>query len=188
MELVLILIILAFGAVRFIQHGDDDVPSSTSEGAEPDTEPPERGGGVDYSFNPATGLPMWHEGPGSLDIEGNMWGFDDETLPLHRHPVDQSVFHGFDEQFGHEWEHPAINPATGLPMVLGSPGGVDVAGNPYGSNLDDGFSRGDLFASDWGSGSHGTGDFHDSFGSGSSSLASFDSGSGSSGTGFGSDW
>src|SRR5690606_26563758 len=80
MELVLILIILAFGAVRFIQHGDDDVPSSTSEGAEPDTEPPERGGGVDYSFNPATGLPMWHEGPGGLDIEGNMWGFDDETL------------------------------------------------------------------------------------------------------------
>lgn len=187
MELLLILIILAFGAVRFIQFGDDDLPSS-SECAEPDAESTERGVSVDYSFNPATGLPMLHEGPGGLDIEGNMWGFDDETLPMHRHPADQSLFHGFEEPLGHELEHPMINPATGLLMVLGSTGGLDVGGNPYGSNLDDTLSRGGLFDSDWGSGSHGTDDYHDSLESGSSSLDSFDFGSGSSGTGFDSDW
>lgn len=30
-----------------------------------------------------------------------------------------------------------INPATGLPMLSGDCSGVDVAGNPYGCDLDD---------------------------------------------------
>jgi len=33
-------------------------------------------------------------------------------------------------------DSPRINPATGLPMVTPGIGGVDVAGNPFGLNLD----------------------------------------------------
>lgn len=187
MELLLILFILACGVMCFILLTDDALPSA-NEGAEPDAELAEREPDVDYSFNPTTGLPMWDEGPDGLDLEGNMWSSDDETLPMHRHPADQSLFHDSDELFGLELEHSTINPATGLPMM----GGLDVDGNPYGSsNLDDTFSSGGGFESDWGSDLHGTGSIDDSFGSGSSSLDSFDSGSGSSGlsgTGFGSDW
>lgn len=47
----------------------------------------------------------------------------------------------FDDFFGPDvgrdpWPTPVINPATGLPMTGGF-GSVDVAGNPYGVDLDD---------------------------------------------------
>lgn len=182
MELLLILFILVLGGVRLTQLRSDDWPR-VSEGAEPNAGGAERGADDDFSFNPATGLPMWGSEPDSLDLEGNMWGFDDETLPMHRHPADQRLSHRFDGSFGTELDHPMINPATGLLMV----GAVDVAGNFYGSSLGS-TSSARAFDSDWGLGSNGIGDFHDSFGSGVDSLGSFDSGPGSSGAGFDSDW
>lgn len=66
------------------------------------------------------------------------------------------LFDRFAQLFGGNWhssgsgpdlrEQTAINPATGLPMV-GGQGGVDVAGNPFGTDLhrhrDDDWSRHD---------------------------------------------
>jgi|APLak6261664640_1056046.scaffolds.fasta_scaffold04063_2 hypothetical protein len=65
---------------------------------------------------------------------------------------------------------PDINPANGLPMIDGSH--IDVAGNPYGSDLSHDTSS---YNHDWGSSSHDWG----------SSSSSFDS---SSSFGGGSDW
>src|SRR5690606_27999581 len=118
MEILLILIALAFGTVRFLQLKDDDLPSIDGE-EKLDADPVGHGPGADYSYNPATGLPMLHGGPDGLDIEGNMWGFDDEMLSMHRHPADQSLLHDFDELFSHEAVGSAANPATGLPMISG---------------------------------------------------------------------
>ena len=43
----------------------------------------------------------------------------------------------FSPGMGHDmWPATEINPATGLPMT-GGIGGVDMAGNPYGCDLDD---------------------------------------------------
>lgn len=187
MELLLILFILVLGGVVMTQLRNDDW-SRVSEGTERNAGGAERGADDDFSFNPATGLPMWGSELDSLDLEGNMWGFGDETLPMHRHPADQRLSHRLNEPFDEEPRHFMTNPATGLPMAFGGAGGLDVAGNPYGTNLDDVFSRGGAFESGVGAGFHDPGGIHDSFGSGSSSLGSFDSGSSSSGAGFGSDW
>ena len=188
MEVLIVLAILVIGAVRLSKLGgerpDHHGSGRTPDDLTPGPVPQQPGSGHDYAINPATGLPMLHGSAGGFDIEGNLYGFDDETLPMHRHPADRPL----DEIFGHESSAPWINPATGLPMISDSPAGVDVGGNPYGSNLDDVSSHGGLLKSGFGSGSYDTSSFHDSFGSGSSSLDSFDSGSGSSGSGFGSDW
>ena len=45
-----------------------------------------------------------------------------------------------------------VNPATGLPMLDGDAcGGVDVGGNPYGTDLHDGWSSNGLFDDPWSS-------------------------------------
>lgn len=194
MEIFLVLAIVALGAVRLVKLGDessDPGPGNAPDHSAADADSEWSGTGLDYTINPANGLPMILKGPGGFDIEGNPYGFDDHTPPMHQHPADWAR----DEIFGHESAGPLINPATGLPMMSDSPAGVDVAGNPYGFNLDDTLPHGsNLFGSDFGSGLHGGSDLHDSFGSGSSSLDSFGSdsssgfGSGMSGSGFGSDW
>lgn len=59
----------------------------------------------------------------------------------------------FSPGMGHDtWAATEINPATGLPMT-GGIGGVDMAGNPYGVDLDDHHSR-DIF--DWPTGGFGS--------------------------------
>lgn len=59
----------------------------------------------------------------------------------HSHNVDTDSTNIPSADFGSMFdESPGINPATGLPMI--SSGGVDVAGNPYGTDLSD-----DLFSS-----------------------------------------
>lgn len=186
MEMMLILAILVIGAVRLVRIDDEssDRDARDAQGGTGFAEEPQRSGaGFADSINPATGLPMLLDGPGGFDIDGNMWGFDDETLSMHRHPADRLLLDG---AFGDHSSGPRINPATGLPMISDSPASFDVGGNPYGSRSDDVFSHDSPFGSDFGSGSHGISDFHDSFGSGSGSMDSF--GSGSSGSGFGSDW
>lgn len=49
----------------------------------------------------------------------------------------KNVFDFFGWSTGSETNHnepdaPVVNPATGLPMLDNSPGGVDVGGSPYG--------------------------------------------------------
>ena len=187
MEVLLVLAIIAIGAARLLKLGDEQLDHG-SDGARNDPNPEvseeQPDSGVNYMVNPATGLPMMHDGPGGLDIEGNFYGSDDEALSIHRHPVDRSL----GEIFEHEGSGPWINPATGLSMISGSSAGVDVGGNPYGSRLDDTFSHEIPFGSDFGHDSHGISDFHDSSGSGSGSMDLFGSHSESSGSGFGSDW
>lgn len=67
----------------------------------------------------------------------------------------------------------AINPATGLPMVGGC-GGVDVAGNPWGTDLhhDDAWSSPEISGldDDWSSPSGWDDPFASSWDSGGSSL------------------
>lgn len=60
------------------------------------------------------------------------------------------------------WDDNAINPANGLPMVGGT-GGIDVEGNPYGTDFshDDTFGAGSSFDDSFSS-------MDDSFSSGSS--------------------
>jgi len=44
----------------------------------------------------------------------------------------------------------SVNPATGLPMLDSDAcGGVDVGGNPYGTDLHDGWSSNGLFDDPW---------------------------------------
>ncbi len=51
----------------------------------------------------------------------------------------------FSPGMGHDtWTATEINPATGLPMIAGI-GSVDVAGNPYGEDLDDHLRSHDSF-------------------------------------------
>lgn len=65
-------------------------------------------------------------------------------------------------------EGPTINPATGLPMITPGIGGVDVAGNPFGHNLD---RRDDHHAPHSHDGHHHRHDHHHhSFGSTGSSF------------------
>jgi len=59
----------------------------------------------DFLINPASGLPMVG-GIGGFDVAGNLFGMNLS----------------------------AINPANGLPMVGGIAGGLDVEGNPYGTD------------------------------------------------------
>jgi len=66
-----------------------------------------------------------------------------------------------------------INPATGLPMVGDSCAGVDVMGNPYGTDLHDTFSTDHGLHSD----NDGFGSSHDSFGSSFDSFDCWSSGS-----------
>lgn len=42
---------------------------------------------------------------------------------------------------------PVVNPATGLPMIDNSTGGMDVAGNPYGQDVHQHHARPD--SQDW---------------------------------------
>lgn len=55
-------------------------------------------------------------------------GFDDLTSPLHDDFQTESAHSTMDDM--------AINPANGMPMV-GGMGGVDVEGNPYGTDISD---------------------------------------------------
>ena len=55
------------------------------------------------------------------------------------HSSDLNSTDTYTADFGQMFDDsPGINPATGLPMI--SAGGVDVAGNPYGTDLSDNFS------------------------------------------------
>ena len=60
-----------------------------------------------------------------------------------------------------------INPATGLPMIDDSIGGVDVAGNPFGTdwNMHDSFDHHSMFDDHCSSFSSSTFDWGSSFGS-----------------------
>lgn len=71
-----------------------------------------------------------------------------------------------------------INPATGLPMI----GGVDVAGNPFGTDLSDYHTSSSGFNDDWSSST--TSSFDDDWSSSSTSGFDDDWGSG----GFDDDW
>ena len=69
---------------------------------------------------------------------------------------------------------PGINPATGLPMIDAG-GGVDVGGNPFGTDLfSDASSRLDLGSFDWSSDSGSSFDSFDSFDSFGSFGSSWD--------------
>ena len=91
----------------------------------------------------------------------------DDDAPSWRSGLQGDGSIGMDDSFS---SMPVINPATGLPMVGDSIGGIDVGGNLYGSS--DSFSTGHSFGSDsFGSDSFGSA----SFGSDMSSGSSFDS-------------
>ena len=80
--------------------------------------------------------------------------------------------HSWDDAFGASPSMPVINPATGLPMVGDSMGGVDVGGNLYGTQSNDMFGSDHAFGAD----SFASPSFSsDDFGSGISSGSSFDS-------------
>jgi hypothetical protein len=97
-------------------------------------------------------------------------GLADEDIGIADSMFDDDDF----TKAGGGFDDDCINPATGLPMV-GGIGGVDVAGNPYGtsgddfSSFDDTFSTGmdDTFSS--GIDDTFSSSFDDSFGSGFSS-------------------
>lgn len=97
------------------------------------------------------------------------------TSHSHNSDAGSTDIHG--TNFGQMFEDsPGINPATGLPMI--SSGGVDVAGNPYGTDLsNDQFSSSSIDYCESGSSSSSHDDFWSSSGS-SSSLDSWYSGSG----------
>jgi hypothetical protein len=78
-------------------------------------------------------------------------------------------------------EGPRINPATGLPMVTPGVGGVDVAGNPFGLNLD---RRDDHHAHLSHHDLHPRHDHHHHHHSSGSASSSFDHWSGSGAGGF----
>lgn len=174
MELFLVVAIVVIGAIRLARSGD--VPSRYDSGSADDRDDSHahafgRTGERDYSIYPATGLPMLIEGPAGIDIEGNQYGFDDQSLPFHRHPAGCGGLIGYNA--GDPLNSCApINPATGLLMISGTGAGVDVGGNPYGVNNDDFFRLHDdvssSFTSDWPDSS----DHHDAFGSGSDSFGS----------------
>lgn len=84
-------------------------------------------------INPATGLPMTSGSPIGFDMQGNPYGFSNQEInapliesemPSVRWPIWEDT-----EPSRHTHE---INPATGLPMVSDSIGGVDIGGNQYG--------------------------------------------------------
>ncbi|WP_252177182.1 hypothetical protein [Endozoicomonas sp. 4G] len=118
-----------------------------------------------------------------FDHSGRDSGFDDDSFTHNSldpsssslfeddNAVDYSSMHSFnDDVFS---SSPPINPATGLPMMDDSIGGIDVGGSPYGTNMNDslGSDMHDSFSSS----------FDDSFGS------SYDD-SFSSGGGINNDW
>lgn len=78
-------------------------------------------------------------------------------------------------------EGPRINPATGLPMVTPGIGGVDVAGNPFGLNLD---RRDDHHAHHSHHDHHHRHDHNHHHHSSGSASSSFDHWSGTSASGF----
>lgn len=47
-----------------------------------------------------------------------------------------------------DWDNTTINPATGL-VMMGGIGGLDVAGNPYGTDLNDRFIHDSLWDNRW---------------------------------------
>ena len=86
----------------------------------------------EININPATGLPIIGDSLG-IDVAGNPYGTD---LDYSSSNIDDS-FDLFDTSFddGFDTGNIDINPATGLP-VIGDSFGIDVAGNPYGTDLD----------------------------------------------------
>ena len=111
---------------------------------------------------------------GILNWLSGLFGDDSSGSGIHDNDIGNSTHDMFDNssmtEIDTSWDDNAINPANGLPMVGGT-GGIDVEGNPYGtdfshddtfgtgSSIDDSFSNGfdDSFSS-----------MDDSFSSGSS--------------------
>jgi hypothetical protein len=104
------------------------------------------------------------------------------TSHSHNSDVESTDIHG--TNFGQMFEDsPGINPATGLPMI--SSGGVDVAGNPYGTDLsNDQFSSSSIDYCDSGS----TYSSHDDCWNSSSSSGFSDDWNSSSSNSFDDNW
>jgi hypothetical protein len=85
---------------------------------------------------------FWHhdDNPGDLgddaDHSLHMDAFASESLS----DDGFSSISSWSDDDGFEFSNSCINPATGLPMIGDSCGGVDVMGNPYGDDLSDSFS------------------------------------------------
>lgn len=84
-------------------------------------------------INPATGLPMTSGSPIGFDTQGNRYGFSNQETSAPLIETEMSSVHWpIWEDTEPSWHTHEINPATGLPMVSDSIGGVDIGGNQYG--------------------------------------------------------